>query len=138
MLGSPAYCDLVPFFHKSGAMGQFGAELLYAAAARPDGWGNRIMPLIGCLHTTEYQSLLNDENPQVRELASFFVRMLGPRDTQIHNLEETLRHTRQELQQAQNVIRFMESTKFWKLRTFLKRSKQAVQRLAFRRERIAQ
>src|SRR5262249_29703806 len=103
MLRSPAYYDLVPFFHKTGAMGQFGSELLYGAAARPDGWGSHIMPLISCLHTTEYQTLLNDENPQVRELASFFVRMPGPRDTQIHNLEETPRDTRQELQRAQNV-----------------------------------
>ena len=79
-----------------------------------------------------------DENPQVRELAGYFVRMLGPRDTKIHNLEQTLNDTRMELQRAQNVIRFMENTKFWKLRTFLKRSKQAVQRLAFRRERVPQ
>jgi glycosyltransferase involved in cell wall biosynthesis len=138
LLRSPAYRDLLPRFHQSGTLGLFGAHLLVAAASRPDGWGNHVLPLINCFHATEYQAMLDDEDPRVRELACFFMRTVGPRDTQIQTLQETLHITRTDLQRAQKVISFMENTKFWKLRTFLKRSKQAVQRLAFRRERIPQ
>jgi glycosyltransferase involved in cell wall biosynthesis len=132
LLASPAYADLAPYFRQSGAMGQFETNLVYAAAVRADCWSSHILSLVNCLPAAEYQAALDAEDPAVQELATFFMGTLAPGEKLVRELQEQLGHTRAKLQEAQDIIACMQSTKFWKLRKFWVRSKQAVKRLAFR------
>ncbi|HVX14856.1 MAG TPA: glycosyltransferase family 2 protein [Pirellulales bacterium] len=74
-LASREYADVEPAFRRSGVLSVFGPPVVRAAARRSDSWSKSTLGLINGLRTDEYRSLLDDPDPDVRELAAFF---LGP------------------------------------------------------------
>ena len=106
LLRSPEYSDVSPCFERSGVLSILGNQLLTAAAARPDAWSKNTLSLLNGFTTEQYEELLDDADPAVRELAAFFLgkfwreakerraRELGDR----RRLEETLAAKDQECQ----------------------------------------
>src|SRR5262249_42500144 len=113
LLASPGYADLLPYFQKCSVMGPFGTDLLFAAAARSDGWGSHIMSLINGLRVEEYESLLETEDLSVREFAKIFARTLAPSKGRINQLQLHLEITQAEVRRVHDLIKNMENTKVW-------------------------
>lgn len=74
-LASAEYADVAPSFRRSGALSVFGPPVIRTAAARADAWTQATLRLINGFRPDEYEVLLDDADPRVRELAAFF---LGP------------------------------------------------------------
>lgn len=72
-LASPAYADVAPFFQRSGVLSVLGLPVLRAAAARPDLWSKNTLGLLNGFREDQYEELLGDDDPAVRELAAFFL-----------------------------------------------------------------
>src|SRR5439155_18190034 len=72
---SPEFVDVAPHFRRNGAASFVGIDLVRAAARRTDPWDARVLGLLNGLVPEQYESLLADAEPVVRELAAFF---LGP------------------------------------------------------------
>jgi len=74
-IASPEYADVAPYFHRNGAPTFFGTDLVRAAAKRADRWEAPILGFLNGFAPEQYEELLTDSDPAVRELAEFF---LGP------------------------------------------------------------
>lgn len=72
---SPENADVAPLFRRNGAATFFGTDLIRAAVARPDRWDARVLGFLNGFRAEQYEELLADPDPAVRELAGFF---LGP------------------------------------------------------------
>ncbi|HJT35012.1 MAG TPA: glycosyltransferase [Pirellulales bacterium] len=72
-LASPAYADVAPFFQRSGVLNVLGLPVLRAAAARPDAWSKNTLGLLNGFREDQYEELLGDDDPSVRDLAAFFL-----------------------------------------------------------------
>lgn len=99
---SPAYADVAPYFRRNGAATFFGTDLVRAAAGRLDRWTPDVLGLLNGFPPEQYEELLIDPDPAVRELAAFF---LGPfwraaaekrarKENEITLLREELERTR--------------------------------------------
>ena len=149
---SPAYADVAPAFRRSGCLGFIGLPLIRSTATRSDVWSPNVLALINCLTFAQYEDLKTDTDPAVRQLANLF---LGPfkqeakrgwiheverRDTRIKQLEvqtaeqhkvvmelcERIQVLDSTIEMAQDQIRRMQSSIFWKMRTMLTRCKSAI------------
>ncbi len=89
-LASSEYADVAPAFRRSGVLSVFGPPVVRAAARRSDLWSKPMLGLINGLRTDEYKSLLDDTNPEVRELAAFFLGPFWHEIEQRHNREAEL------------------------------------------------
>lgn len=74
-LTSPDAADVAPYFRRNGSIAFLGADLIRAAAGRPDCWSKPVLGLLNGFTRDDYRGLLDDPDPVVRELAAFF---LGP------------------------------------------------------------
>lgn len=74
-LASATYADVAPFFQRSGVLSVLGLPVLRAAAMRADAETRDLLSLINGFTTEQYEALLSDPEPRVRELGGFF---LGP------------------------------------------------------------
>jgi glycosyltransferase involved in cell wall biosynthesis len=74
-LVSADYADVAPAFQRSGVLSVFRRPVLQAAATRPDVWTKGVLGLLNGFRAEEYESLLDDADPRLRELGAFF---LGP------------------------------------------------------------
>jgi hypothetical protein len=74
-LASAAYADVAPYFQRSGVLSVLGLPVLRTAAMRADADTRDLLGLINGFTTDEYEALLGDPEPRVRELGAFF---LGP------------------------------------------------------------
>lgn len=74
-IAKPEYADVAPWFRKSGSAIQFGTDLIRGAASHPDLWQPQILGFLNGFTRWEYRELLDDPDPTVRDVASFF---LGP------------------------------------------------------------
>ena len=74
-IASPAWADVAPYFRKNGAPTYFGTDVIRAAATRPDLWQPHILGFLNGFTHDQYRELLDDPEPAVRQVASFF---LGP------------------------------------------------------------
>lgn len=74
-LSSRAYADVAPSFRRSGVLGVFGLPVLRAAAGRADLWSKETLGLLNGFRPEDYEALLDDPEPRVREVAALF---LGP------------------------------------------------------------
>lgn len=74
LLLSPDYADVLPFFRRNGAACHFGPDLLRAAALRPDRHEPRVLSLLAGFAPEVYESLANDADATVRELAAIFLQ----------------------------------------------------------------
>jgi glycosyltransferase involved in cell wall biosynthesis len=74
-IASPAFADVAPYFRKNGALTFFGTDVIRAAASRPDLWQPDILGFLNGFTREQYRDLLDDPDPTVRQVASFF---LGP------------------------------------------------------------
>ncbi|HEV3007289.1 MAG TPA: glycosyltransferase [Pirellulales bacterium] len=72
-LASREYSDVAPSFRRSGIVSVFGPPVVQAAAVRRDAWSKAILGLINCLADEQYETLLDDPDPAVGELAVFFL-----------------------------------------------------------------
>jgi glycosyltransferase involved in cell wall biosynthesis len=72
---SREYADVAPYFRRNGAATFFGTDLIRAAARRADRWEPQILGFLNGFTPEQYQELLIEPDPAVRELAAFF---LGP------------------------------------------------------------
>lgn len=72
---APDHADVAPLFRRNGAACYFGPDLVRAAATRPDCWTPAVLSFLNGLSPDQYQELLADADPTVRDLAGFF---LGP------------------------------------------------------------
>lgn len=72
---APEFADVAPHFRRNGAATHLGPDLIRAAARRPDRWTPDVLGLLNGFPPDQYESLLADPDPAVRELAEFF---LGP------------------------------------------------------------
>jgi hypothetical protein len=72
---SPEYLDVAPYFRRNGAATYFGTDLIRAAAKRLDRWTPNVLGFLNGFTPEQYEDLLIDPDPAVRELAAFF---LGP------------------------------------------------------------
>jgi hypothetical protein len=125
-LTSAEYRDVAPLFQRSGVMTGLGAELVRAAAARPDCWEYPILALIRGLPAARYRELLHDPDAEVRALAEFF---LGPLWQGGRYRSERAEAVQEELDRALAVIARMEASRFWKARTFAARCKRSLGRI---------
>ncbi|MFO0823456.1 MAG: glycosyltransferase family A protein [Gemmataceae bacterium] len=74
LLLSPAYTDVLPWFHRNGAACHFGPDLLRAAARRPDRSDPRLLGLLAGFPPEVYETLANaGEHEVVRALATVFL-----------------------------------------------------------------
>lgn len=94
-LASSAYADVAPFFQRSGVLSVLGLPVLRAAAARPDVWSKNTLSLLNGFRTDQYEELLGDDDPAVRELAAFFLGAFW-HETKEHRARET--HDRRRLE----------------------------------------
>jgi glycosyltransferase involved in cell wall biosynthesis len=96
---SPEYADVAPYFRRNGAATFFGTDLVRAAARRPDRWQPHVLGFLNGFTPEQYEDLLADPDPAVRELAGFF---LGPfwRDSvaRRQELEAEVQRLREELE----------------------------------------
>lgn len=72
-LASPDYADVAPAFRRSGVLSVQGLPVFRTAAARPDCWSKNVLGLLNGFSTEQYEELLGDPDPAVRELAAFFL-----------------------------------------------------------------
>lgn len=95
---SPAFADVAPLFRRSGAATYFGADLIRAAARRPDRWEPAVFGFLVGVRPDHAAEVLADADPAARELAEF---LLGPqRDVpplRQQQLDADLDRTRAEL-----------------------------------------
>lgn len=75
LITSPQYADVAPFFRRTAAAANFGADLIRAAARRDDRWQPHMLALLNGFAPEQYEAMTSDADPAVRELAGFF---LGP------------------------------------------------------------
>ncbi len=99
------FADVAPFFRRNGAATFFGTDLICAAAQRSDRWESHILGFLNGFAPEQYEELLVDPAPAVRELAAFF---LGPfwrhfaekraqNENEIHRLRDELELTRRQV-----------------------------------------
>lgn len=96
-LASPEYADVAPSFRRSGVLSVFGPAVLRTAAARSDVWTHATLGLINGFRPDEYEVLLDDADPRVRDLAAFF---LGPFWPEIKERRQRELNERQDLERA--------------------------------------
>jgi glycosyltransferase involved in cell wall biosynthesis len=72
---TPEYRDVLPMFQDSGVMVGYGEDLVWAAAELPERWTPALLGLIGGMDIEVYASLIDTNDPEVRELARF---LAGP------------------------------------------------------------
>jgi hypothetical protein len=98
-LMSPEYSDVLPSFQRSGVLSIFGKPVLQAAARRSDLWTREMLNLLNSFKTEEYDALLHDPDPRLRELGCFFLgpfwhevrqRHAAELEQQRHNHERTI------------------------------------------------
>jgi hypothetical protein len=152
---SPEFADVAPHFRNSGVMGAFGPGLVRAAAGHPQRWDARVLGLINGLQDMQYEALLADEDPEVRQLAAFTLGaawrvrkrlreeaeagLLRARaDAQRAEAERTRMEAERaraedERARAEALVAFMRSSKFWKVREGLVRCKRALKSVLPRR-----
>ena len=75
IITQPRYADVAPLFRRNGAATHFGTDLIRAAAKRSDRWEPEILGFLNGFTDEQYEELLSDSEPHVREIAEFF---LGP------------------------------------------------------------
>ena len=104
-ISSPELADVAPWFRKNGSAAYFGTDLIRAAASRPDIWQADILGFLNGFTREEYRGLMDDLDPAVRDVASFF---LGPfwRREEIRQREEaaSVQALRDELELARSRI----------------------------------
>lgn len=104
-MASAEFADVAPFFRRNGAATYFGTDLIRAAAQRSDRWESGILGFLNGFSPEQYEELLLDPEPAVRELAAFF---LGPfwrhfaekraqKENEIIRLREELELTRRQV-----------------------------------------
>lgn len=116
-LASPAYADVAPFFQRSGVLSVLGLPVLRVAAARPDLWSKNTLGLLNGFRVDQYEELLGDDDPAVRELAAFFLGAFWhetkeQRAREIHDrrkLESDLAARDQECHERERQIRGLSS-----------------------------
>lgn len=100
---SPAYGDVAPYFRRNGAATFFGPDLVRAAALRPDRWEQHVLGFLNGFTTVQYEELLADPDPVVRELAGFFLdpiwRETSARRRELESEVERLRWELESLRQ---------------------------------------
>ncbi|HQU45885.1 MAG TPA: glycosyltransferase [Pirellulales bacterium] len=96
-LASPEYADVAGAFQRSGVLSVFGLPVLRTAASRSDVWTRAALGLVNGFKTEEYEALLDDPDPRVRELGGFF---LGPFWTEVKQRRAHEADERRELELA--------------------------------------
>jgi hypothetical protein len=102
LLLSPEYADVAPYFRRTAALAYFGPDLLRAAARRPDRMDPAVLGLVNGLAPEQCEGLLSDADPNVRELAGFFlgafwretVSRRKELEAEVVRLREELEHAR--------------------------------------------
>lgn len=94
---SPDYADVAPWFARCGVLSIFGPPVLRAAVGRNDLWTKPLLTLLNCLTTEEYEALAENNNPAVRDLATFF---LGRFWREVRERRLALRRRQTDLEQA--------------------------------------
>ncbi len=126
-LTSPEYADVAPWFWETGVLAAWGPDLVRAAAERPDRCDVPVLGLISGLSTDQYEELLRDDDPEVRALASVF---LGPLWRLSGRRRERLEAR---FAAANDALKWMKTSKFWKMREACVRVKRTLAALAGRR-----
>ncbi|HUR53903.1 MAG TPA: glycosyltransferase family A protein, partial [Gemmataceae bacterium] len=101
-LMSPEYADIAPYFRRTAVIAQFGPDLIRAAARRPDRMDPAVLGLVNGLPPEQCEGLLSDTDPNVRELAGFFlaafwretVTRRAELEAEVVRLREELEHAR--------------------------------------------
>lgn len=102
---APELADVAPYFRRNGAATYFGTDLVRAAARRGDCWEPQVLGFLNGFRREQYEELLADPDPTVRELAGFF---LGPfwreiaarreqQEAEVVRLRDELERTRQKV-----------------------------------------
>lgn len=86
LMRSPEYADVAPYFRRTGVATNFGTDLIRAAARRPDRWQPEVLGFLAGFAPDEYESLQADPDPEVRNLAAYFLEPCW-RDTTIRRKE---------------------------------------------------
>jgi glycosyltransferase involved in cell wall biosynthesis len=120
-LTSERFRDVAPAFASSGVMALLGPNLVRAAAARPDRWGPLVLSLVAGLPWKDYEEVLEDDDPDARELAAV---LLGPRWLRVHQANASPRRALR-LVSAKNLLRKLVSPRFWRLWLQARRGKRA-------------
>jgi hypothetical protein len=76
LMASPEFADVAPLFRRNGAACHFGADLIRAAAFRPDCREPHMLGFLAGFTPDVYEELANNADPAVRELAAIFLQ--GP------------------------------------------------------------
>ncbi len=107
-LASPDNADVLPLFQSSGVMTVFGENLIRAAASMDDRWTPGVLGLLAGMNTEVYESLLQDENAEVRELSRF---LLGP---MWWRRKEHLESLTSEIDRLRGEVKRLEEKSGWK------------------------
>ncbi|HEY3789429.1 MAG TPA: glycosyltransferase [Urbifossiella sp.] len=102
---SAEFADVAPYFRRNGAATFFGVDLIRAAAKRTDRLEPEILGFLNGFSPEQYEELLVDPDPAVREIAAFF---LGPfwrhfaekraqKENEIIHLQNKLEQARQQI-----------------------------------------
>jgi glycosyltransferase involved in cell wall biosynthesis len=93
--------DVAPLFQRYGGATHFGTDLIRAAATRPDVWSQPILGFLNGFTDDEYRELLDDADPAVRAIASFFLGPFWRRDVEQRRAAEAeRRRLEDELEEA--------------------------------------
>ena len=76
---APEFADVASLFRRNGAASFFGLDLVRAAAGLANCWSPSILGFLNAFKPEQYEELLLDPAPGVRDLAEFFLGPYGKR-----------------------------------------------------------